>query len=355
MKKSTARRYSIAGESLKPVIAPYKSYHEFLRDIASDLADNIAEMIKRAEGISPKLKRVLPITSLRSGTVENARITAVDAGSNGKDLFLGFQPISLAVGATFVGAKKVGSPIVAALKPPKSYFDDEEGSKFSSLLGYYLMYHVAFTLLDEADIVLLDGPLYLPRNYYGPGGRAHSQAYFEVYDAALRSLGELLVSARSSGKVVLGIVKRIRSAYISSWLGLSGIPDPLLASNILGEGEALGPIPISSRWEDILPWVRDARAYRPWSMFIRRGSKPFRMDLPEYALDDSERVARILYKISEPSSGLPIPLIAVDRLSKLTDKQATLVYRLMISEVSSRFGGSPDRMVMFSLQRGETD
>ncbi len=355
MKNGTTRKYELAEKSLKPIIASYKSYHELLRDVASDLADNLAEMIRKAEGISPKLKQVLPIVSLSGEEANNVRIAAVDAGSNGKDLFLGYQPISLAVGAAFKGPKKIRSPIVAALKPPKSYFDDEEGSKFSSLLGYYLMYHVASILLDEADLIILDGPLYLPRNYYGPGGRAHSQAYFEVYDAALRSLGELLVRARSSGKVVLGIVKRIRSAYISSWLGLSGIPDSLLASNILREGEALGPIPISPRWEDILTWLKNARAYRPWAMFIRRGSKPFRMDLPEYALDDSERIARILYKLSEPSSGLPIPLIAVDRLSKLTDKQATLVYRLMIGKVSSKLGSSSDRTAMFSLQRGETD
>ncbi len=355
MKKGTIKKYDLAEKRLKPIITSYKSYHELLRGIASDLADNLAEMIKKTENISPKLKQVLPIISLSDEASENVRIAAVDAGSNGKDLFLGYQPISLAVGSTFKGPKKIRSPLVAALKPPRSYFDDEEGSKFSSLLGYYLMYHVASILLDEADLVILDGPLYLPRNYYGPGGRAHSQAYFEVYDAALRSLGELLVNAHSSGKTVLGIVKRIRSTYISSWLGLSGTPDTLMASSILRDGEALGPIPISPKWEDILTWLKDARAYRPWAMFIRRGSKPFRMDLPEYALDDSERIAGMLYKLSEPSSGLPIPLIAADRLSKLTDKQATLVYRLMVNEISSKLGSSSDRTAMFSLQRGETD
>ena len=355
MKNSTTKNYSLTGGDLNPIISPYHEYHELLREIASDLANNLAGLVKKAEDIAPKLRQVLPIFSVRGGDASGVRITAVDAGSNGKDLLLGYQPVSLAVGATFLGTNKLGNPIVATVKPPKSYFDDEEGSKFSSLLGYYLMYKVAETLLDETDMVVLDGPLYLPRNYYGPRGRAHSPAYFEVYDAALRSLGILLTRARASGKVVLGVVKRIRSSYVSSWLGLDGLPDSLLASNLLREGEALGPIPMSPRWEDVLPWLDDASRYRPWAIFVRKGAKPFRMDLPEYALDKAEKISNVLYSISEPSSGLPIPLVAVDRLSKLTDRQASLIYKLMMSEISSKFGGSPDRTAIFSLQRGEIE
>ncbi len=346
------RRYRVAGEGLQPVIGPYGRYHELLRRIASDLAKNLSEAIRRVDELAPKLRDVLPIFELRAEDASSVRIAAVDAGSNGKDLLLGYQPVSVAVGAVFAGTMKDGDPVVATVKPPKSYFDEEEGSKFSSLLGYYLMYRLGIALLEKSDILILDGPLFLPRNYYGPKGRAHTRAYYEVYDAALRSLGELLRTARSTGRKIVGVVKRIRSSYISGWLGIGGYPDSMLASSLLREGEALGPIPINPRWEDVLAWLDDTRPYRPWSVFFRRGSRPTRIDIPEYAVDDSELLTNILYSVSEPVTGLPIPLIAVDRLSKLTDRQASLIYRMMLSEMGCR---DPDRVAMFSLQRGESD
>ncbi len=346
------RRYRVAGEGLEPVIGPYERYHELLRGIASDLAKNLSDAMRRVDELAPKLRDVLPIFELRAEDASSVRIAAVDAGSNGKDLVLGYQPVSVAVGAVFTGTLKDGDPVVATVKPPKSYFDDEEGSKFSSLLGYYLMYRLGVALLEKSDVLILDGPLFLPRNYYGPKGRAHTRAYYEVYDAALRSLGELLRTARSTGRKVVGVVKRIRSSYIYGWLGIGGYPDPMLASSLLREGEALGPIPINPRWEDVLTWLDDTRPYRPWSVFFRRGSRPTRIDIPEYAIDDSEWLASVLYSVSEPVTGLPIPLIAVDRLSKLTDRQASLVYRMMLSEMGCR---DPDRVAMFSLQRGESD
>ncbi len=352
MSNGGARRYGVAGEDLRPVIEPYSRYHVLLRELASDLAEGLSGMMRKVDELVPRLRDVLPVFRIASEDASSVRIAAVDAGSNGKDLILGYQPVSVAVGAVFLGTMQDGDPVVATVKPPKSYFDDEEGTKFSSLLGYYLMYRLATTLLERSDVVVLDGPLFLPRSYYGPRGRAHTRAYYEVYDASLRALGELLTEARSSGRTVVGIVKRVRSSYISGWLGINRYPDSLLAGSLLEDGEALGPIPITPRWEDVVAWLDDARAYRPWSIYMRRGPRPVRIDLPEYALDDSEWLASVLNATTEPSTGLPLPLIAVDRLSKLTDRQASLFYRMMLTEAGCR---DPDRVAMFSLQRGETD
>lgn len=349
MSNRSASRYGL--RSIEPIMGPYRSYHELLSQVASDLARDLSEIAKGVEELAPKLKDVLPIFRLGTMDASNVRIVAIDAGSNGKDLLLGYQPFSVAVGAVFAGVMKKGEPFVATVKPPRSYFDDEEGVKLASLLGYYLMYRLGNAMLDDADILMLDGPLYLPRNYYGPKGRAYTSAYYEVYDAALRSLAELLKTARRKGKDVVGVVKRIRSSYITSWLGMSGYPDSWLTSRLLSDGEALGPLSIDPRWEDVAQWLDNPGLYRPWAIFLRKGSKVARIDIPEYALDNAGKLASVIYSISDPATGLPIPLIAVDRLSKLTDRQTSLIYRIMLSETR----GSQDRTSMFTLQRGEID
>ncbi|MDK2383256.1 MAG: hypothetical protein QI199_00410, partial [Candidatus Korarchaeota archaeon] len=86
MSNRSGRRYRLAGEELDPVIGPYGRYHELLRSIASDLAEDLSSIIKRVDEIAPKLRDVLPIFELRGGDASSVRIAAVDAGANGKDL-----------------------------------------------------------------------------------------------------------------------------------------------------------------------------------------------------------------------------------------------------------------------------
>ena len=352
--KRTEREFEEAHLSkLAPEVRPYREYNEVLSEISKGIFTNLIDLIERADSITPKLREILPITSLNQEG-NSIKVAAVDAGSNGRELVIGYQPVSIAVGAIFKEGLKINEPILATLKPPSSNLDEEEGIKLSSLMGYYLMYHLASILLRESDLVLLDGPLYLPKSYYAPRGRSYSSGYVEVYEAALKSLSNLLRDAKSSGKHVVGIVKRVRSHCIARWLGIEGLPDSLLSSLLLREGEALGPLPAGFAWEDIAPFLGDARYFRPWAVFIKRGKSPIRLDIPEYSLDAALSIASLIHSISEPSTGLPIPIIAVDRLSKITDKQASLVHRALLSEARLR-GVSPEKMALFSLQRGESE
>ncbi|MEM2542137.1 MAG: DNA double-strand break repair nuclease NurA [Candidatus Korarchaeum sp.] len=338
---------------LAPEVRPYSKYNEVLSEISRDLLSNIIELIDRAEAIAPKLRDLLPLTSLKAEATSSS-VAAVDSGSSGKDLLIGYQPMSLAVGAVFIGGLRISEPLLATLRPPQSSLDEEEGVKVSSLMGYYLMYNLASILLRKSELVLIDGPLYLPRSYYAPRGRIYSPSYLEVYEAALRSLSGLLREAKASGKHVIGVVKRVRSHYISSWLGADSLPDSLLSSLLLREGEALGPLPASGGWEEVAPFLGDASSFRPWAMFLRRGRVPIRIDLAEYSLEVAHAIASQIYSFSEPSTGLPLPIVAVDRLSKLTNKQASLVYRMLLSGARAR-GIDSERFALFSLQRGESD
>lgn len=338
---------------LSPSIRPYSEYNEVLGDISKGIFSNIMELVNKAEAIVPRLREVLPIMRLEAEAA-SPNVAAVDSGSGGKDLLVGYQPISLAVGAVFIGGLRMSDPLLATLRPPSSCPDDEEGVKLSSLIGYYLMYNLASILLSKSDLVLIDGPLYLPRSYYAPRGRSYSPSYLEVYEAALRSLSNLLREARLAGKHVVGVVKRVRSHYISTWLGMDSVPDSLLSSLLLSEGEALGPIPADGSWEEVAGFLGDARGLRLWVTFLRRGKSPVRLDLPEFSLDEARIIASQIYSLSEPSTGLPLPIIAVDRLSKLTNRQTSLIYRMVLSEARAR-GLSPERLPLFSLQRGEID
>ncbi len=338
---------------LSPRIIPYSKYNDVLDRLSKDLFSNIIELVERAELYIPKLREILPITPLTNELI-GLRVAAVDAGSNGKDLIIGYQPISIAVGASFEDGVKIRDPLLATLKPPSSSLDDEEGVKLSSMIGYYLMYNLASILLERCDLILIDGPLFLPKSYYAPRGRSYSSSYLEVYEATLRSLSSLLKEAEASGKYVLGVVKRIRSHYISQWLGIDGLSDSLISSLLMKEGEALGPIPISGGWEEVASYLGDARKFRPWAIFLRRGRAPIRLDLPEYSVDKAYALASYIYSISEPSTGLPMPILAVDRLSKVTDEQSSLIYRMVLREARRR-GISSEKLALFSIQRGEND
>ncbi len=351
MKKRDEEHGELGLSKLAPRVRPYSEYNEVLSEISKELLSNIMEIVDRAESIAPKLRSLLPIVRLHPEAT-SSRVAAVDSGSGGKDLLIGYQPMSLAVGAVFLDGLRMSEPLLATLRPPSSSLDDEEGVKISSLMGYYLMYNLAAILLSRSELVLIDGPLYLPRSYYAPRGRSYSQSYLEVYEAALRSLSNLLKDAKLSGKHVMGIVKRVRSHYISGWLGIESVPDSLLSSLLLREGEALGPLPASGGWEEVAPFLGDANSFRPWVMFLRRGRFAVRVDLPEFSLNLAHALASQIYSLSEPSTGLPLPIIAVDRLSKLTDKQASLVYRMILSEAR---GVSRERFALLSLQRGEND
>ncbi len=338
---------------LSPRIIPYSKYNDVLDRLSKDLFSNIIELVERAELYIPKLREILPITPLTNELI-GLRVAAVDAGSNGKDLIIGYQPISIAVGASFEDGVKIRDPLLATLKPPSSSLDDEEGVKLSSMIGYYLMYNLASILLERCDLILIDGPLFLPKSYYAPRGRSYSSSYLEVYEATLRSLSSLLKEAEASGKYVLGVVKRIRSHYISQWLGIDGLSDSLISSLLIKEGEALGPIPISGGWEEVASYLGNARKFRPWAIFLRRGRAPIRLDLPEYSVDKAYALASYIYSISEPSTGLPMPILAVDRLSKVTDEQSSLIYRMVLREARRR-GISSEKLALFSIQRGEND
>ncbi|MCS7102532.1 MAG: DNA double-strand break repair nuclease NurA [Candidatus Korarchaeum sp.] len=353
MKKRDEDLSETSLSKLTPEVRPYSKYNDVLTELSRELLSNIIELIDRAEAAAPKLRDFLPIIPLNAEAT-SSRVAAVDSGSSGKDLLVGYQPLSLAVGAVFNGGLRISEPLLATLRPPRSDLDEEEGVKLSSLIGYYLMYNLASILLSKSDIVLIDGPLYLPKSYYAPRGRSYSSSYLEVYEAALRSLSNLLREAKLTGKHVVGVVKRVRSHYISSWLGAESLPDSLLSSLLLREGEALGPLPASGGWEEVAPFLGDVRDFRPWAMFLRRGRSPIRIDLAEYSLDVAYALASQLYSFSEPSTGLPLPIVAVDRLSKLTSKQASLVYRMLLSGAKAR-GLSPERFALFSLQRGESD
>lgn len=351
MKKRDEDLSELGLSRLVPEVRPYSEYNEVLSEISRGLLSNITELIGRAEAIAPKLRELLPLIQLNAEATDS-RVAAVDSGSSGKDLLVGYQPLSLAVGAVFSGGLRISDPLVATLRPPRSDLDEEEGVKLSSLMGYYLMYNLASILLAKSDLVLIDGPLYLPRSYYAPRGRKYSSSYLEVYEAALRSLSGLLREAKLSGKHVIGVVKSIRSHYISSWLGSDSVSDSLLSFFLLREGEAIGPLPAGRGWEEVAPFLGETRDFRPWVMFLRRGRAPIRIELAEYSLDVAYTLASQLYSFSEPSTGLPIPIVAVDRLSKLTSKQASLVYRMVLS---GAIGLGPEKFALFSLQRGESD
>ncbi len=166
----------------------------------------------------------------------------------------------------------------------------------------------------------------------------------------------LLEDAKSLDIPVLGVVKRIRSSVLSRKLKLSGISDLAVSDAFLSRGEYTEPIKADWMWDDIVLWSRlvnvNPSGLEMYSSFAKLGRRPIRVDMPEYCIDRAGEILSHLANISTPDNGVPLPITAVDRLSKVSDELYRMFYMRTMSKVA-RDLGDPTVIPFLSPQYGE--
>ena len=349
------------GARIEYRLIPYDRLRAELASQALEHVDDAFRLAATIERLRPPLRRALGVRMTRPTDPSSAKLGAVDAGANGRELVIGLYPVITAVGAAFEGPSVAVGPISATTKLPRLYGDEEEARKLATLVGYYLQFELALRLLHEArDGVLLDGPLLLRRNVYSPRGRHYGETYLETFWTAWRSLVRLLAEARDSDVPVVGVVKRVRSTILGRRVGLDGVGDSSLAALCMSPGEYTSPVPADSGWADLVGHLKEAGVdpdgLRPHVVLVRAGpgGSHYRLDVPEYALDRVDDLVSTLYSLRAPPTGLPLPIVAVDRLTRVTHREALILHHRMFSSLASKLGAARAELLsLLALRHGE--
>ncbi len=338
----------------------YSDLRERLR--ASQRLDSfvIEEKIARLLSARSAVRAALSPRKVPAANRNSTSVAAVDAGFNGRGMLIGYYPTILAVGALFRGTKRVDEPIAATARLPRDDLDEEEARKLASLIGFYLQFELGRMLLgSDPDVLVSDGSLMLRRSRYSPLGRAYGDPYLDAYREANVSLVRMLAEARDSGIPAVGLVKRVGSRAIGRALGIAGVPDSAAASLVLEPGEYLGPLELDREAEEVAGWAAEAGVdpdgLEPVAYFYRPGGgTAVRLDVPRYASASVERVVGILSALAAPGSSLPLPLVAVDRLTRVTDREASEAYLRTVAGVLRRAGADALKfLAVLALRHGE--
>ena len=344
-------------------IVPYSGLQLSLKENIAMRAKAIAKIALATSELAEEIREAVKVRSALEVDVSGTRSAAVDAGVNGKDLLVGFCPVVVAVGSVFDGKTRTKEPLAATSKLARIYRDEEEGKKLAGLFGFYMQFELARKLVGDGnlDLLIVDGPLAIRRSYYSPSSRKVGAAFVAAYEEAQNSLAKLLVEARDANISVVGLVKRVRSSIISRKAGLKEMKllDSMLSSIILSRGEHTSPLPLLRPWNDI-PAVASIQGLnvvglKPNAVFVKPNArKTYRLEIPEYALNGLEEVVGILAALSEPKSGLPLPLVDVDRLSRITQRAANSAYLRLFKEVMLGLGPAAANLLsVVTFQHGE--
>ncbi|MGB9630677.1 MAG: DNA double-strand break repair nuclease NurA [Candidatus Methanodesulfokora sp.] len=352
MRRASLESY-LAEKEESIVMVPYSAIKKLIEENIERSSRMIKVSILKVASAKESLRRMAGIMKIIDVDSSNFRTVAVDAGYNGIETAAGFRPVVIAVAALFRGARKEAEPIAATMEIPDAYMDEEEGRRISSLVGFYLQFRLAREFLSSVDAVLLDGPLNMGFSHFM---RRFSREGIKLAEMAGSELVMLLEDAKSLDIPVLGVVKRIRSSVLSRKLKLSGISDLAVSDAFLSRGEYTEPIKADWMWDDIVLWSRlvnvNPSGLEMYSSFAKLGRRPIRVDMPEYCIDRAGEILSHLANISTPDNGVPLPITAVDRLSKVSDELYRMFYMRTMSKVA-RDLGDPTVIPFLSPQYGE--
>ncbi len=345
MQRVTLERYLQKEPPYRVYLSDFDQANKVVRLIVEDGKDRIERSLRDMTGLVSKLQGVLSVRKCAEVDSSHFCTVAVDSGYNGPESLLGYIPLVFGVSATFQGAKKLHKPMLAATLLPRSD-DPEEGRKMAGLVGFLLQFKLARKFLSSVDAVLIDGPLNMSSTHFSPNSRRYGELYLKTLSDAGRELVLLLDEAREQDIPVVGIVKRVRSSLISRASGMPDgrhVPDAALMSRVLSRGEYTSPVPADWMWDQLVLWCRESginpSGLKIHSSFAKFGVRsPVRLDLPEYAIPRLDEVVSHLNNLSTPDVGIPLPVMAVDRLSKMKDEFVKMIYRKILSEVVREVG-----------------
>jgi len=305
--------------------------YRMLIDEGTDvIVQQLKEYNRRRRRLLSRIRGKIEVRRLkRDEKIAGLQVVASDAGNNGVDLRSAFIPLYASTALTAKGWNIIDEPIFRAGKPDV-WADEFRTQQRESLLAFKIQCEVTEEAVErwDPDLVLIDGSLLL--NFWLLPPPDSTKDYIRNFQEALLSSVGLLHYCYERGIPIVGFVKRTRINHICKKFRVPKLRDTALMDLILRLGEYTLP-------EDEPMKGRIVNSYRKkaeelgipnreiveftsiYSSYIRTGlTTPFRLEIPEYCLDQLEKISTLIFTTSEEENGIPFSISEADRLTKVT-------------------------------------
>ncbi|MGQ9565930.1 MAG: DNA double-strand break repair nuclease NurA [Candidatus Bathyarchaeales archaeon] len=332
------------------ILRQLKKINEQRRELLKTVKDKI------------RVKQLEPDENLAKTT----RIIASDAGNNGVDLRSAFAPLYASTAIAVEGWRIVDEPI-CKVGESALWSDEFRAKSRESLLTAKIQFEITTEALIKwaPKYAVVDGTLLL--NYGLLPFNDPSEAYNRDFNVALTSAINLLYACYKGDIPIVGFVKRTQRTTLCEGFGAPQMRDTALLDLILRKGQYTLPEtePMKGLVVESYKKKAEAMQFSPqdvakitnfYSVYIRTGlTTPYRLEMPEYCLDQLQEIATILYTTSE-EDGLPFAITEADNLTRITNNlsniRTLMLYSKALDLVESGEMNAED-LNLLALQHGE--
>lgn len=332
------------------ILRQLKKINEQRRELLKTVKDKI------------RVKQLEPDENLAKTT----RIIASDAGNNGVDLRSAFAPLYASTAIAVEGWRIVDEPI-CKVGESALWSDEFRAKSRESLLTAKIQFEITAEALIKwaPKYAVVDGTLLL--NYGLLPFNDPSEAYNRDFNVALTSAINLLYACYKGDIPIVGFVKRTQRTTLCEGFGAPQMRDTALLDLILRKGQYTLPEtePMKGLVVESYKKKAEAMQFSPqdvakitnfYSVYIRTGlTTPYRLEMPEYCLDQLQEIATILYTTSE-EDGLPFAITEADNLTRITNNlsniRTLMLYSKALDLVESGEMNAED-LNLLALQHGE--
>lgn len=331
------------------ILKQLKQYNEQRKELAKTVRSQI--QVKQLE---------------QDENLAKTKIVASDAGNNGVDLRSAFAPLYASTAIVAEGWKIVDEPICkvgeSALWP-----DEFRAQSRESLLASKVQFEVTTEAIAKWNptYAIVDGTLLF--NYGLLPFSNSTENYNKDFDSALTSAINMLYVCYKNSIPIVGFVKRTQRTSLCESFKMPQIRDTALLDLILRRGQctAAESKPMCGLVVDLYKRKAEEMKIPPsdvgkitnfYSAYIRTGlATPFRLELPEFCLDQINELSTILYTTSE-EDGLPFAIHEVDHLTRITNNLSNIRTLMLYSKALDLVeNGEMDEedLNLLALQHGE--
>ena len=300
-------------------------FKEFLSQLVgkkvSNEVEQLIELVFERKKMLEKIRENIKIERVEKMDIQkikNLLIFGVDSGSNGINLE-GFY-LSFMTAFSFPTSSSAEPLMTGNIK---RIFGEEDPSRRVRVCREMLMFSLAEKTIRDfsPDYIFIDGPLVL--NDWLIPTISDSKSYELEFKGCIDSLNSLLKVAKMNGTKVIGIVKRIYSRTVVDTMSKQ-LTDSLLLNPIMSIGDAT----LSNQIRDraILKKYRVTKRF--YSFFLKSGTRTsvIRVEFPEWCIESEKEIKSIVYALSDIKTGVPIPILEADSLTKVSNTYLNMIY-----------------------------
>jgi transcriptional regulator with XRE-family HTH domain len=318
-------------------------YQKLIENGTDQILKRLKQYNEQRKELAKTVRSQIQVSQIeRDETLANARIVASIAGNNGVDLKSAFAPLYASTAIVVEGRKMIDSP-VCTVGEPALWSDEFRAQGRESLLTSKVQFEVTTEAIAKWNpkYVVVDGTLLLNYGLLPFGGS--TEGYNRDFDLTLTNAIRMLYACYKNNIPIIGFVERTQRTSLCQGFGTSQVRDTALLDLILRRGQCttaesspMSGLVVDSykkKAEEMhIPREDIPRITNFYSAYARTGlGIPFRLELPEFCLDQINTLITILYTTSE-EDGLPFAIQEADRLTRITSNLSNIRTLMLYSK-----------------------